>query len=101
MLCHAASKEDAFSMNGFTRVDIEGVITYWGYINIKDQKYILVIVDNEDEYSGAEMTKLAQTIELAIGMWKYTPREIQELNLSSQLSGETFHSATPCSMNPL
>lgn len=69
----AARKEDAFNMNGFTRVDIEGVITYWGYINIKDQRYILVIVDNEDEYSGAEMTKLAQTIELAIGMWKYTP----------------------------
>ena len=69
----AARKEDAFSTTGYTRVDIEGVITYWGYINIKDQKYILVIVDNEDEYSGAEMTKLAQTIELAIGMWKYTP----------------------------
>lgn len=69
----AARKEDAFNMNGFTRVDIEGVITYWGYINIKDQRYILVIVDNEDEYSSAEMTKLAQTIELAIGMWKYTP----------------------------
>ncbi|MBR2673927.1 MAG: PucR family transcriptional regulator [Mogibacterium sp.] len=69
----AARKEDAFNMNGFTRVDIEGVITYWGYINIKEQKYILVIVDNEDEYSGAEMTKLAQTIELTIGMWKYTP----------------------------
>ena len=69
----AARKQDAFSMNGFTRVEIEGVITYWGYINIKNQKYILVIVDNEDEYSGTEMTKLAQTIELAIGMWKYTP----------------------------
>ena len=69
----AARKQDAFNMNGFTRVDIEGVITYWGYINIKNQKYILVIADNEDEYSGAEMTKLAQTIELAIGMWKYTP----------------------------
>ena len=69
----AARKEDAFSMNGFTRVDIEGIVTYWGYINIKEQKYILVIVDNEDEYSGAEMSKLAQTIELAIGMWKYTP----------------------------
>jgi hypothetical protein len=69
----AARKLDAFSMNGFTRVEIEGVITYWGFINIKDKKYILVIVDNEDEYSSSEMTKLAQTIELAIGMWKYTP----------------------------
>ena len=69
----AARKLDAFSMTGFTRVEIEGVITYWGFINIKDSRYILVIVDNEDEYSAAEMSKLAQTIELAIGMWKYTP----------------------------
>ena len=60
-------------MNGFTRVEIESVVTYWGFISIKDKKYILVIVDNEDEYSATEMTKLAQTIELAIGMWKYTP----------------------------
>ena len=69
----AARKLDAFSMNGFTRVEIESVVTYWGFINIKDRRYILVIVDNEDEYSAAEMSKLAQTIELAIGMWKYTP----------------------------
>ncbi len=69
----AARKLDAFSMNGFTRVEIEGIVTYWGFINIKDSKYILVIVDNDDEYSAAEMSKLAQTIELAIGMWKYTP----------------------------
>ena len=69
----AARKLDAFSMTGFTRVDVEGVVTYWGFINIKDSRYILVIADNEDEYSAAEMSKLAQTIELAIGMWKYTP----------------------------
>ena len=69
----AARKLDAFSMTGFTRVEIESIVTYWGFINIKDNRYILVIVDNEDEYSAAEMTKLARTIELAIGMWKYTP----------------------------
>lgn len=68
-----ARKMDAFSMEGFTRVGIDGIVTYWGTINIKNQKYILVIVDNEDNYSAIEMTKLAQTIELAIGMWKYTP----------------------------
>ena len=70
---HAARKLDAFNMNGFTRVEIESVVTYWGFINIKDSRYILVIVDNDDEYSASEMGKLAQTIELAIGMWKYTP----------------------------
>lgn len=69
----AARKLDAFSMTGFTRVEIESIVTYWGFINIKDSRYILVIVDNNDEYSSPEMTKLAQTIELAIGMWKYTP----------------------------
>ncbi len=69
----AARKLDAFTMNGFTRVEIEAIVTYWGFINIKDSKYILVIVDNNDEYSSAVMTRLAQTIELAIGMWKYTP----------------------------
>ena len=69
----AARRLDAFAMSGFTRVEVESIVTYWGFINIKDSKYILVIVDNEDEYSSAEMTKLAQTIELAIGMWKYTP----------------------------
>ena len=70
---HAARKLDAFTMTGFTRVDIESVVTYWGFINIKDSRYILVIVDNDDDYSAAEMTKLARSIELAIGMWKYTP----------------------------
>ena len=34
----AARKLDAFSMTGFTRVEIEGVITYWGFINIKDAR---------------------------------------------------------------
>ena len=69
----AARKMDVFSMNGFNRVDIEGIVTYWGFINIKDARYILVIVDNNDEYSASEMSKLARSIELAIGMWKYTP----------------------------
>ena len=68
-----ARKQDAFRVDAFTRVEIEGVVTYWGYIEIKDKKYILVIVDNEDNYSATEMTKLAETIQLAIGMWKYTP----------------------------
>ena len=68
----AARKMDAFSMNGFTRVEIDEVVTYWGFIDIKGVRYILVIVDNKDEYSAHEMSKLAQTIELAIGMWKYT-----------------------------
>ena len=30
-------------------------------------------MDNEDNYSPGEITKLAEIIELAIGMWKFTP----------------------------
>ena len=33
----------------------------------------MFIVDNEDCYSANEITKLAEIIELAMGMWKYTP----------------------------
>lgn len=84
-----ARKEDAFHVNTFTRVEIDGVITYWGYIDIKDKKYILVIVDNEDNYSSTEMTKLAETIQLAIGMWKYTPeRDSRSEFIKSAVRGD-------------
>lgn len=84
-----ARKQDAFNINTFTRVEIEGVVTYWGYIEIKSVKYILVIVDNEDNYSAAEMTKLAETIELAIGMWKYTPeRDSRSEFIKSAVRGD-------------
>ena len=33
----------------------------------------MLIVDNEDVYTAGEITKLAEIIELAMGMWKYTP----------------------------
>ena len=68
-----ARKQDVFHQSIFTRVEIRGVVTYWGSIEIKNARYILMIVDNDDNYSAAEMTKLAETIQLAIGMWKYTP----------------------------
>lgn len=70
---HVARQQDAFHINTFTRVEMDGIVTYWGYIDIKDKKYILVIVDNDDNYSDKMMSKLAETIQLAIGMWKYTP----------------------------
>jgi hypothetical protein len=53
--------------------NLNGVITYWGAVNIGDEKYFLLIVDNDDRYSSVEITKLAEIIELAMGMWKYTP----------------------------
>ncbi len=68
-----ARTEDAMHQTVYTRIEIEGIITYWGYIEIAGQKYILMVVDNEDNYSATEIRKLAEIIELAIGMWKYTP----------------------------
>lgn len=68
-----ARKKNALHPDAFSKLEIDGVVSYWGYINIEDKKYILVIVDNEDNYSATEMKKLAEIIELAAGMWKYTP----------------------------
>ena len=57
----------------YTFIDVNGVLTYWGPITINKEKYFLFIVDNEDNYSAGEITKLSEIIELAMGMWKYTP----------------------------
>lgn len=58
----------------YTLIDVNGVLTYWGPIMIGDETYFLLLVDNEDSYSAGDITKLAEIIELAIGMWKYTPQ---------------------------
>jgi hypothetical protein len=57
----------------YSLIDIDGVLTYWGKIENDGEKYYLLIVDNEDNYSAGEITKLAEIIELAMGMWKFTP----------------------------
>ena len=57
----------------FTFVDVNGVLTYWGPVTVAGDKYFLMIVDNDDNYSTQEITKLAEIIELSMGMWKYTP----------------------------
>lgn len=67
-------REVAMNLSGVcSLVDIDGVLVYWGIIEIQSEKYYLLIVDNEDNYSAGEITKLAEIIELAMGMWKYTP----------------------------
>ena len=67
-------REVAMNLSGVcSLVDIDGVLVYWGIIEIQNEKYYLLIVDNEDNYSAGEITKLAEIIELAMGMWKYTP----------------------------
>lgn len=57
----------------YTQIDVNGVLTYWGPVTIGSAKYYMFIVDNEDFYTAGEITKLAEIIELAMGMWKYTP----------------------------
>ena len=57
----------------YTMIDVNGVLTYWGPVSINNDKYYMFIVDNEDSYTAGEITKLAEIIELAMGMWKYTP----------------------------
>ncbi len=59
----------------YTMVGVNGVLTYWGPVIISGEKYLMFIVDNDDLYTAAEITKLAEIIELAMGMWKYTPEK--------------------------
>lgn len=61
------------SAKAYTMIDVNGVLTYWGPVTINNDKYYMFIVDNEDSYTAGEITKLAEIIELAMGMWKYTP----------------------------
>ena len=54
-------------------INVEGVLTYWGPVMISGVKHFLLLVDNEDSYSKEEISRLAEIIELAMGMWKYSP----------------------------
>ena len=49
----------------YTMVGVNGVLTYWGPVVISGEKYLMFIVDNDDLYTAAEITKLAEIIELA------------------------------------
>lgn len=80
---HTATLEDAIharieqgvggEMYG-SRVDVAGVVTYWGAITISDTKYYMMLVDNENTYSQDDISKLAEIIQLAMGMWNYSPQ---------------------------
>lgn len=58
----------------YTMINVEGVLTYWGPVMVNGVKYYLMLVDNEDSYSQGDITKLAEILELAMGMWKYSPQ---------------------------
>jgi len=57
----------------YTMIDVNGVLTYWGAVTIAGEKHYMFIVDNDEAYSESEITKLAEIIELSMGMWKYSP----------------------------
>ena len=65
--------ETANPTSFYSALEVEGIVAYWGTIVIEDEEFFLLIVDNEEQYSALEITKLANIIELAIGMWKYHP----------------------------
>ena len=56
-----------------TKISYAGVTTYWGPCEISGNKYYLMLVDNKDYYSQEDIIKLAEIIELAMGMWNYRP----------------------------
>ena len=45
----------------------------------------MLVVDNEDKYTAGEITKLAEIIELAMGMWRYTPERDLKVDLIKAL----------------
>ncbi len=57
-----------------TKIDFNGVTTYWGPVSVAGNKFYLMLVDNEKNFSKDDTVKLAEIIELAMGMWNYTPK---------------------------
>lgn len=68
-----AIERDVDKSKVYTKIDIKGALTYWGPIRINGEKHYMFIVDNEDSYSPGEITKLAEIVEIAMNMWKYSP----------------------------
>lgn len=62
----------------YTVVEVDGILTYWGSITIQGTGYYMFIVDNNDSYTKDEIIKLADIIEISMGMWKYTPAKDQK-----------------------
>ena len=76
----------------YSILDVEEIAAFWGTITIADEEYFLLIVDNEEKYSAVEITKLAEIIELAMGMWKYTPvRDAKAELIKALMRGNKSH----------
>jgi len=56
-----------------SRIDVNGIVTYWGPITISGQGYYMMLVDNNNTYSQDDISKLAEIIQLSAGMWNFVP----------------------------
>ena len=56
-----------------TKLKLENLTTYWGPVTVAGEKCYLLLVDNDDNYSPDDIFKLAEIIELAMGMWNFAP----------------------------
>ena len=66
-------EQDIDKRSNNTKLELKGLSTYWGPLVIGGVKYYLMLVDNDMNYTQDEIVKLAEIIELAMGMWNYTP----------------------------
>ena len=69
----------------YSSLSIEGIAAYWGTIYIEGEEYFLLLVDNAEQYSAVDITKLAEIIELAMGMWRFTPERDAKVELIQSL----------------
>ena len=46
----------------YSLVEINGVLSYWGIVTINHERHYMIVVDNEDNYSAGEITKLAEAV---------------------------------------
>lgn len=59
----------------YVRLDVNGIITYWGLVHVEGQPYRMFLVDNEDVHTAADMTRLGKLVELAMEMWHFSPEQ--------------------------
>ena len=59
----------------YVRLDVNGIITYWGMVRVQGQPYRMFLVDNEDVHTAADMTRLGKLVELAMEMWHFSPEQ--------------------------
>ena len=70
-------------------LNIKGLLTYWGLKKIDNTTYYMVIIDNNDNYDSESISKLAEIIEVAISMWKFTVQKEPKIEmLKLLLSGD-------------